>query len=232
MDKAGPPLPPSPLTRVVEVIPLSRVPLPWRALVFTLVAPVVCGLVVALSLSPVGADVLSALSVWTVLCVVLWLRYIPAVFVAALADRLAPSCPRWTRWGAAMGVIGLLPGIEYLLEPQGPLSLWLWGWKWWMLGATLRDACLGVALGWAVGRERWALLWAAGVGAGIWAAYLGLDLALGGIMLGFGGPTPRWMAAQVMLTFLVGAASIGVVLVRGVRAAWQRALDEGRTEGE
>jgi hypothetical protein len=219
-------LPPSPLTRVVEVPPLSRVALPWHTLLFVFIASLVSGMVVALPLSRIGPNVLS---VWVIVSAVLWLRYVPAAFTAAVADRVAPSCPRAIRWGVAMGVIGLLPEIEYFLEPQAPLSLWLWSWKWWMLGAAIRDACLGLALGWAVDRGRWALVQAAGIGAGIWGAYLALDFALGGIVLG-AFPAAAWITAQVAVTLVLGGGSIGIVLVRGIRATWRRLHEPSEAE--
>ena len=132
---AAAPLPPSPLTPVVEVPPFSRVALPWHVLAY--IGGCVLGATMLVGLPLMRVDQY-ALLVWVPLAIVLVPRHWVAGLAAVLLDRAAPSWPRAVRWGVAMGLIGLLPGVEYFRQVpapipqwlhQPPIPQWLWGWK-------------------------------------------------------------------------------------------------------
>jgi hypothetical protein len=109
--KAGPSLPPSPLTPMREAVPLSRFSLPWRTVLFALLAGPVAAAVVGLAFAALYQHALPV--AFGVSIVMAW-RGLLLGIGAALGDRVASSWPRTARWSLGMGVSGLVPGLELL----------------------------------------------------------------------------------------------------------------------
>ena len=171
-----PPLPPSPMTRVEELPSFGAIRLPWYTFVLTGLAGGVAGILAAL-LGPLHPDVGKVALFGGVGTAI---RGAQVGLAATIADRVLGSWPRPLRWGLAMLVSGLVPGLEHSLGgllyqtqvvPPGV--------EWWVLGGAVRDGCLGLALGLGAYRREGVLCRMALLGAGTLLAYYLVDEGLG-----------------------------------------------------
>ncbi len=141
----APPLPPSPLARLVAG-PAARGPaLPWTTALAVVVLPLpVSVLTSSLPLSHYGPG-----NDYPPLVAECW-RAALMVVGAAVMDRLAPSWPRWARWGIGMVVGGLAP-TQYLLLCPGrcgrAVHEWASGIGLMALGSGAMGLLLGVGSG-------------------------------------------------------------------------------------
>ena len=221
-----PPLPPSPMTRVEELPSFGAIRLPWYTFVLTGLAGGTAGILAAL-LGPLHPDVGKVALFGGVGTAI---RGAQVGLAATIADRVLGSWPRPLRWGLAMLVSGLVPGLEHslggLLYQTQVVPL---GVEWWVLGGAVRDGCLGLALGLGAYRREGVLCRMALLGAGTLLAYYLVDEGLGGpVKLAHyqANKLPFRLACGVLLT---GAgALIGATFADLLRSASRLPVEGGR----
>jgi len=176
----SPKLPPAPLAEGHEAPPFDEVLLPWST-------PFVVGLATGLAgLAGVLVgwfdDPESAINLGVVGGVMVAARGALVGLGATLGDRVLKGTSRPVRWACGMAVVGLVPGLEGLMQVlyygmqlvSHSMTLW-----WVVLGAS-RDALLGLCLG-AVLMSRPGHWWPSALtGAGVLALYCAADGLLGG----------------------------------------------------
>ena len=216
----SPKLPPAPLAESSEWLPFGEVLLPWST-------PLVVGLATGLAgLAGLLVGWFADLGMAIAMCIVggamVAARGAVVALGATLGGRLLRGTSRPVRWACGMAVVGVVPGLEVLIQSRygvagvhgvsySTLLCWV------ALGAG-RDALLGLCLG-AVLMSRPGHWWPSALsGAGVLALYCVADALLGGplaeigLMPGGHYWGPEELAAPAVV--VVAGALVGLSLRR------------------
>jgi hypothetical protein len=209
-----PPLPPSPMTQVAEPLWWGEVRLPWSTMLFAILAGGLAAvLILPLEVFWPGTGFVAFIGFFGTTT-----RAALLAFAAVVADRAAPSWPRSLRWGLAMLLFGLIPGVE-----QSFRYPWSTTEVCWLLAAAARDGCLGLLLG-VIASSQAGLWWRlplAGVGAML--TYVVADYTLVGPLGGL--VEAPYIAPDLAVS--CAALVIGCYALLGLVFAWRLRVASG-----
>ncbi len=225
-SSSAPPLPPSPLTEVVEVEPFERLRLPWTTLLFALLGALLPGPILSLAFLRVHPD---AYVIGGVGAVMAGVRALVLAFGATAADRVVNCWPRMARWGLGLAILGLVPGLEQVPMGFPAFPNWAVIRLAWMAGAAVRDGLIGAISGYLLLREG-DVLRARCIGTVvIWGVYVAYDFYFSGPLTGIFSGTET---TQFVLTQALAGCLLPVAFALSLRLAWRQVLEPGTHEGQ